>query len=207
MAKNNKYNYFTALEEMSNFSVEAAVYLEETAKTFDPNKINLFIKKMHEIEHKEDEKRHEIMKNLLREFLPPIDREDIIQLAAKLDDVTDSIDELLHLFYILNVQTLIPEYYNFIDIIKDCCISMDLAIKELKHFRKSASIQDHIIHVNNAESKGDSLYTDIMHKLYTTDKNPIDIIRWSEIMKVAEACCDACEHVSETIETIVMKNM
>lgn len=207
MAKGTKYNYFTALEEMSSYSVQAVNYLDEVIRDYDPNKINMCIQKMHEIENKEDEKKHEIMKNLIREFLPPIDREDIIQLASELDDVTDLIDELLHLFYMLNIQTLIPEFTNLVELLKECCVAMDLAVKELKQFRKSTTIHDNVVRVNNAENKGDALYTDIMHKLYTSDKDAIDIMRWAEVMNVTENCYDACEHVSETIETIVMKNM
>ena len=35
----------------------------------------------------------------------------------------------------------------------------------------------------------------------------LDIISWREIYDCLEACADACEHVADTIETIVMKNV
>ncbi len=203
-----KFNYFKAFEEMSEYSMNAALYLEEVVNNFDASKINIYISTMHEFEHREDEKKHEIMSHLLKEFLPPIEREDIIELAAKLDDVTDTIDELIHQFYIFNIQKLLPEFPTFVNVIKECCTELDLSIKELKNFKKSSTIHQNIIHVNNAESKGDSVYTDIMHRLFTTDGiTPLDAVRWSDILNTAEDCCDACEEASETIENIIMKNI
>ena len=39
---------------------------------------------------------------------------------------------------------------------------------------------------------------------YTTDV--LTILSWREIFDKLEACADACEHVGDCIETIVMKN-
>ena len=34
----------------------------------------------------------------------------------------------------------------------------------------------------------------------------IDIIAWREIFNYLEKCCDACEHVADAVESVIMKN-
>lgn len=45
-----------------------------------------------------------------------------------------------------------------------------------------------------------------MRKLYTESKDPIHIIAWREIYIYLERCADACEHVADVVESVVMKN-
>src|ERR1700687_5049767 len=44
------------------------------------------------LEHECDEISHQILRSIDRTFITPIDREDIHQLAVRLDDIIDSID-------------------------------------------------------------------------------------------------------------------
>ncbi|MBR3305023.1 MAG: DUF47 family protein [Christensenellaceae bacterium] len=208
MAKGNRYDYFSTMEEMSSISFQSSLILQKIAKEFDFAKIQEYMSEIHELEHKEDNIKHELTEHLMKEFLPPIEREDIRELSARLDDVTDGLDELLHQFYIMDIEHMTDDCIEFIDLLVKCCRHMDLAIKELRNFRKSDTLKAHIIQVNNVESIGDTLYTNILHKMYTTpDLSAVDLIKWNKIFEIAENICDACENVAECIETIIMKNI
>ena len=45
-----------------------------------------------------------------------------------------------------------------------------------------------------------------MRKLHTECSDPLHIIVWREIYIYLERCADACEHVADTVESVVMKN-
>ena len=161
---------------------------------------------IHELEHKADEKRHEIMAILAKEFLPPIEREDIAELAMKIDDIIDSIDDVLAHFYIYNVDSLIHECEEFSEIIVLCCESIYNIAKEFEQFRKSSTIHDNIVTTNNLENQGDRLYAEAMHRIFTSDMSVKDVFIWARIITSFEECCDHCEDAAELFESAMMKN-
>ncbi|MGE5678155.1 MAG: DUF47 domain-containing protein [Pseudomonadota bacterium] len=206
MANNKGFNYFKAFVDLSNDSLKAAELLSETIHNFDVNNIEEKVKEMHTIEHNADMGRHEIMNRLVKEFLPPIEREDIISLADNVDDVIDSIEDVLVGIDMYNIQTIRPEIVNFTDIIMSCCKSMSAALTEFEHFKRSHTLHAAIVEVNRLEEVADQLYINGVRNLYKTSKDPIELMIWTEIYLLLEKCSDSCEKVANDIENIVMKN-
>ena len=60
--------------------------------------------------------------------------------------------------------------------------------------------------INRLEEEGDRLYLDSMRTLHTGTTDPVEIIVWRDIFKYLEDCIDACEHTSDIVETVIMKN-
>ena len=205
MAKKNN-PYFDDFITMVNFSCRAAEYLQTVLRDFDPATLPVKRETMHEIEHAEDEVKHGMMKRLVKEFVTPIDREDIIEMANELDTVTDKIDDILIRMYIYNVRELRPEALAFSDVIVRCCKALQTAMQEFPNFHKSQDLRQTIIDVNTMEEEGDALYIDSMRDLYEQGGDPIYVAIWGELFDCLEDCCDACEHVADVMEIIVMKN-
>lgn len=206
MAKNKDFNYFKAFVDLANSSLKAAELLSATLHNFDVNNIEEKVKEMHEIEHSADLERHEIMNRLIKEFLPPIEREDIISLADNVDDVIDSVEDVLLGIEMYNVQTIRPEIINFTEVIMDCCKSMSAALSEFEHFKRSQTLHAAIVEVNRLEEVADQLYINGVRDLFKNTKDPIELMTWREIYRLLEKCCDSCEEVANDIENIVMKN-
>jgi predicted phosphate transport protein (TIGR00153 family) len=206
MSKNKDFNYFKAFVNLSNFSLKAAEILNTNLHEFDKHEIEEKSKEMHAIEHAADLDKHEIMNRLVKEFLPPIEREDITSLSEKIDDVVDAIEDVLIGIDIFNVQAIRPEIIKFTELIMNCCQSMNSALIEFENFKKSKTLHAAIIEVNNLEEDGDALYINGMRNLYRSTKDPIELMVWSEIYRRLEKCCDCCEKVANDIENIVMKN-
>jgi predicted phosphate transport protein (TIGR00153 family) len=160
----------------------------------------------HSIEHSADIAKHDIMNRLVKEFLPPIEREDITSLTQEIDDVTDSVEDVLIYINMFNIQTIRPEILRFTELIATCCKAMDDALTEFKSFRNSKTLRNKIIEINRLEEEGDALYVEFMRNLYHTSKDPIELMCWTEILHRLERCCDNCEDVANIIESIVMKN-
>jgi predicted phosphate transport protein (TIGR00153 family) len=206
MARKNEYNYFDAFANLSKFSYDLAISLNETLKNFDPNFITGKVTEAHAIEHNADIAKHEIMNRLVKEFLPPIEREDITSLTQEIDDVTDSVEDVLIYIDMFNIQTIRPEILKFTDLIVRCCKAMDEALEEFKNFKGSKKLHDKVIEINRLEEDGDALYVDSMRNLYHTSTDPIELMCWTEILHRLEKCCDNCEDVANVLESIVMKN-
>ena len=79
-------------------------------------------------------------------------------------------------------------------------------MEEFADFKKSKTLHGLIIEINALEEEGDRMFIDSMRKLHTEVKDPIEIIAWREIYVYLEKCCDACEHVADIVESVIMKN-
>ena len=206
MKRKHSFNYFEAFVKLSEYSLSSAEILHNTLSNFEPDKSPQRLKEMHEIEHSADLAKHVIINHLVKEFLPPIEREDIISLSQEIDDVTDSVEDVLLFISMFNIKSLRPEVLKFTELISICCKSMYDALVEFQNFKNSKTLHDKIIEINRLEEEGDGLYFDMMQNLFATSKDPVELMTWSEIIHRLEKCCDNCEDVADIIEQIVMKN-
>jgi len=205
MAKKNS-PYFDDFIAMIECSCRAAAHLQATLIDFVPAKVMEQCTAMHKIENEEDGLKHAMMRRLTKEFIPPIDREDIIEMANDMDDVTDKIEDILIHIHMYNVQKMRPEALTYADIIVRSCSTLQKAVKEFPNFRRSLTLSDMIIEINTIEEEGDRLYIDAVRDLFKHERDPIKITAWSKLFDLMEDCCDACEHVANVMESVMMKN-
>lgn len=206
MARKKNYDYYGAFVKLVDYSCECANLLNETLNHFDLSKMEENLKTMHTIEHTADLAKHELMEQLSIEFIAPLEREDIVKLAQEIDDITDTIEDVLIKLNMYNVVSLRPELLEFSNLIVQCCVSLKVALEELHNFKKSSTLKSKIIEVNDLEEKGDALYYNSVYKLYRNNETAADLFIWTEIFSLMEKCCDACEEAADMVESVVMKN-
>ncbi len=208
MARKNKdNNYFEMIANMAGFSCTAAVKLKDYIENYSPLTAESGRKEIHEIEHKGDDLRHEIMHKLVREFITPIEREDIYQLVQIIDDITDAIDDVPIKMYMLNVRSIAPRAVEFCELIVRITAVLKETTAEFHNYKKTDRLLPLIIEINNIESEADALYMQSIREIYTNDKlDAIEKTVWKEIYECFETCCDLCEHAADAIENAIMKN-
>lgn len=206
MARKRGVDYFELLKEQIAYSRKAAEKLESCMPDFPNLKLSECIQEMHVIEHSADQTKHRLMDCLMREFLPPLDREDIFLLSSQIDDVTDHIEDVLLRLYMFNVHRLRPEIHEFVALISKCTAALVEGMAQLHDFRKSQILREKIIEVNTLEGQGDKLYERAIRHLYTDDSDAVEKIVWTEIFDRLEKCCDACEHTVDVLSRVIMSN-
>lgn len=205
MAKNHN-DYFKMFENMVVTSCRAAGKLQSVLSNYSMEDLDDNMKALHKIESEGDSQKHHLMKTLAKEFITPIEREDILQLADEIDDVTDSIEDILLKMYMYNVKEIQPNAIAFSDIIVQCCGELLSTMKEFATFKKSKTIHNSIIEMNRLEETGDQLYIQAVRTLYSERRDPLDTMVWTELYGCFEKCCDTCEHVVDVVEGVIMKN-
>lgn len=206
MAKKQDNFYFLGFIRLVNYSNQAAKLLRDIIYKYDGKHLNILKNKMHEIEHTADKEKHDIIEKLVKEFITPIEREDIIAITQEIDDVTDAVEDVLLKLYMYNVQELRSDLKEFVDVIVKSCEGVQTAVNEFYNFKRSTDIQKAIIEVNRLEEVGDRIYTEAVRKLFVEEKDPIQLLIWEDIYNRFETCCDACENVVDYMETVIMKN-
>ncbi len=206
MIKKERFNYFNEFIAITEYIVKSADVLKEVVGNFDADKLEERINEVHILENKADHKVHSIRNNLIKDFLPPIDREDIAVISKKLDNIEDGIDEILINFKILNIRTIKKDALELVEILNTCCDAVNDMFLNLNNFKDIELINKKVIQINKLEEQGDRVYEKITTLLYKEDKDPINIIKWTKIYNCLEATIDVCEDVSDCIADTVMKN-
>lgn len=206
MAKKHDNDYFEMFVELVDYSCRAAHGLYDTLTNFDVAKLPDTMEVLHQIEHAADGGKHNLMEKLTAEFIPPIEREDIIAITNEIDDVTDSIEDVLMKVYMYNIQSIRSEAIEFCQTIVQCCEALKNAMIEFRHFKKTEKLKPLIIEINRLEGEGDRQYTEAVHTLFTGRGDPIEAFAWTQVFSRMERCCDACEHTANVIESVIMKN-
>ena len=206
MAKKQDSFYFDNFVSCAEESCRAAKMLKETLGDFREELLEERLEQMHEIEHSGDAKKHEMLDRLAKEFIPPIEREDIVALSQNIDNVTDKIEDVMLRVYMNNVHEIEPDALAMSDVVIRCCDAVKELLVEFREFKKSKKIKDLVIRINDFEEEADKLFMNSMRKLYAASEDPIRIIAWRDIYIYLERCADACEHVADVVESVIMKN-
>lgn len=195
------FEYFAHTTEMA---IEAAEALEDMLNNF--TNIDEKIKKITDIEHECDLHAHKILKTLNAAFITPIDREDIVLITKEMDDIVDEIEEVAHRFRIYNIKEVRPEAIELTKVIVKAVKEMKILVGELVHLKSSELINEKIIEINRLENIGDDIYRGALTKLFAEETDPIDVFKWNGIYVYLEKALDACEHVANMFEGVVMKH-
>ena len=204
--KKEKYNYFDEFILMSDNIIKSAEILKDFLGNFNLDKLEEKIKEVHIIENESDHIMHKMRNYLTKDFLPPIDREDISLIGNKLDDIEDSIDEILINLKILNVTQIKEDVNEILEILLKSAYTVKEMFVNFKNFKKVDEIKQKIIEVNYLEEDGDKAYEKAMSKLYRAEVNPFDLIKWTKIYNCLEQAIDFCEEVSDSVEDVILLN-
>lgn len=199
-------NYYRLFIEMGEYSVTAAELLDKTLNNFDYNKIDELTLAIHKIEHEADIKRHELLEKLAKEFMTPIEREDILHLADKIDNVIDSIEEIMMRIYMYNIKEIKTESLKLTEAIVRSTKALVSALKEFENFRKSKELKARLIEVKTLEEKSDEIYIQAVRKLYSEESDAVKVVAWTNLYDAIEVVSDRCEHVCNIIESVILKN-
>ena len=204
--KKTSYSYFAFFCEMIDCACQASTALNNMFSDFQSKNLRQEADVIHQIEHAADLKKHDMMSQLLREFLPPIDREDIVNISHVLDEIVDLIEEVVLSLYMNDIQKCRPDVQPMMALIVKQCEELQKLMAEFENYKKSDKLRESIIVINTLEEEGDRLYLEAMRNLKLTCSDPFEMIAWRDIYSSLEDCSDACEKVADAVEEVVMKN-
>lgn len=206
MAKKVDFNYFDYFCNTAEGICVAANLLDASFKGFKKDTFESKMAEMHTLENKADYSKHDMTKKLMHEFLPPIEREDIIELGTKLDDIMDALDDAMQCVYIYDVSEIREGALKFCDLIARTAKALKDTVEEFRSFKSSKLIKEKLVEVNTLESEGDKLYNELIRDLFVNEKDDRSLIKWMKIYAYLESCLDDCEDAADIIEGVIMKN-
>ncbi|MBR3697213.1 MAG: DUF47 family protein [Clostridia bacterium] len=199
-------DYYEMFINNSKIAMEISAILNEFAENYEFNKLPQIVADVHKLENNADKNLHEILNYLIKDFIPPIDREDIVFLTNRMDDTIDYLDEIFINLKTLNVKKLRKEFIIFAQIINKLSILLNSMITKFKNKNCYAEVHNLIIEINETEEKGDTVFENAIEDLFTNETNSVEIIRWNTIYNELENCIDSFENIANAVDEIILKN-
>ena len=206
MKNPRKIDYFTVFARQSAYCVQASQMLKDALASPDLFRLAETVETMHVLEKEADALQEELVQSLLRDFLPPIDREDILSLSGELDDVTDMVEETLREVYMFHIDTTRQDALPLADVVRQSCEALHEAVQVFRNFKKTEKLRPLLSRVHLLEEKSDALYTESVRSLYCGTNDPRQLLRWTQVYASLENCCDACAHAADAMQTVMFKN-
>ncbi|MBU4298480.1 DUF47 family protein [Patescibacteria group bacterium] len=202
--------FYNLFEKQAEKLTEAACLLDEILK--NPQNLKDLSLKMKKLETEADSLGHEIVSNLERSFITPLEGEDINLLRQKLDDIMDHIEKAVNRMFLYKIPRPFPkEIEEYVKIIRESIKEINLGVKEIRNVRKFQSqLRERCQNLNELEDKGDVINRSALEKLMnvsqTSPEKNLEIIKLKEVYEYLEDAIDYCEDVGNIFESILIKN-
>ena len=195
--------------------LEASVAnLLETAKLFEREFVSHadsaewadLRRRIKDLEHVGDEITHELVDRLNRTFVTPLEREDILALAHALDDVVDCVDGVCERLVVYKVTAVMPLAAELARLIVAGAEELVPLISALRNMSDHKGISKRIQYCNELENQADAVFHAALAEIFQDPKDPIELIKWKEILSLLEDATDRIELVSKVVSSTVMRN-
>jgi predicted phosphate transport protein (TIGR00153 family) len=194
-------SFFAMFSAMSDNLIAGAQTLVDLFANY--HDVGKKIEQIHRIEREGDELTHAILTKLNQTFITPFDREDIHELASKLDDVLDFINASGARIVMYRITAPPSVAGELAAIILKQCQELQKAVSLMQ---KNGNILAHCVEINRLENEADLVAQQAIAKLFEGEKDPINLIKIKELLEFLERATDKAEDVANVLETVVLKN-
>jgi predicted phosphate transport protein (TIGR00153 family) len=193
------FDLFVAVAERNK---QAAQHLRDLFEA-PPERRAPHVEAIKRLEHEADQVTHEVVNRLDRTFITPLDREDIHQLASDLDDVMDVMDGTARRAQLYRVGPAPDEVKRLAEVIQRMVGVLADGVGRLK---KGDDVMRYCIEAKHLEEEGDAIYHEALGRLFDTETNALELIKWKEIYDNLERTLDQSEDVANVLESITLKH-
>lgn len=202
--KHKDDEFFDLFIESTKFFHAGALKLHTVVS--DYSQAEKLMKDIIEIEHKADDINEKIIDKLNQTFITPIDREDIYALANKLDDGVDFLQGTVQRIVLYKTGDSREGTIELAKLLIRSTEELLKALELLKDIKKNQhAILDCTRNIENIESEGDRIYRKEVAHLFESTLNPIEVIKWKEVLEFLEDTLDRCEDTADLLRGVVMK--
>ena len=195
--------FFDLFEESARNLVRAAQLLAQLLEDWED--VEERARQLTELEHHGDNITHRIIAQLHATFVTPIDREDIAQLAERMDDVMDFMEGAAVALVLYKVSQPTERAKELADILIRVTSEVSKAIPRLRHRKQLDQIPGHCIEINRLENEADAVLRSALGELFDHQVDIAEVIKWREIYEHMENATDRCEDIANVLEGVMIK--
>ena len=196
--------FYTLLKQVAAQLVDASEEYAAIIGGFPETTARIPRMKVHETTT--DELVAEIHKLLYTSFITPFDREDISDLALRMDDVVDLMEAVTLRLELFGMQSIRPEAVEMAELTCKAVHELNEVVGRLPRYKKDDQIMHHAIAVSRIEDGADRVYQNALRRLFAEEDAGKEIVTWLRIFDRMESCLNACDHAAGVVRSVVMKS-
>lgn len=198
--------FFPILKEMSEVLISASDIMIEMLENYSQDSAAEYFRRIKEQEKRGDVLSNKVFEELNKTFITPFDREDIHNLANRLDDVTDILNSCAKKINLYKPKQIPPVAIEIAMVLSKSAKAINNAVDDLDILKKSpTNIKRYCNELRDFEHEADELYEKFLIELFENEKDAIEVIKLKEIMSALEKTTDVAEYVGKIIRTIIVK--
>jgi uncharacterized protein len=201
IAPRDNREFFDLFEEAGGNILRAAGLLEDMLRDFPER--NELARDILICEQEGDRITRDIIQRLNKTFVTPLDREDIHELAAALDDVVDFTEEVADYLGLYKIEAPMAQAQELARVLHQAARQIAEAMPRLRGFK---DLSHYTVEINRLENDGDRITREAIASLFDHGIDPMVVICWKDIFERLEEAIDATERVANILEGVVIKN-
>lgn len=193
--------FFDLLTEQSRRTIEGIRALEEYMKHSDEQAT----REVRRLEGEADDLRRDLINEINRSFVTPIDREDLFALSRTIDDVLDygntTVDEMI----ILGLKPN-PYLQSMVSILREGAEELHQAVLELRKRPKVAL--EHALRVKATENRVENAYRQALADLFEAPRDldhVVEMLKMRELYRHLSNAADRSDEAANILTDIVVK--
>jgi len=199
--KSNEKQILVTLDDLAKKAVQIS---EELVIMLSDLKNAECHKKIHTIETEADSLVREVFSELNRTFITPLDREDMLRVASKIDDTIDHMDGIASRLHSYKITRSPPHALDIANELVKATKEVELMTSKLQNMKDPSTMIEHCRKTSEIEHKIDDMYKLAMTELFE-GTDAIQIIKLKDIYESMETASDRCVDVADVVEDIVLK--
>jgi hypothetical protein len=159
-----------------------------------------------EHEHRGDQITHDTVQALHQTWITPLDREEIHALISGLDDVLDFLDSASDRIALYEIKQIRPEAIDLAKTLLASVGDIAKAVAMLTDMKDPQPLLALCKSINKYEHDADQIFRRALARLFNEKNDPIEVMKWRDILDALETATDRAEDVANIIEGIVLEH-
>lgn len=197
--------FYSLFENVAETVNKMGKLLQEMVNEPDEDKRAGLLGQIENMEHKNDDHTHTIFTELGRNFITPLDREDIHQLATALDDIADYIYASAKKINFYKINPNDTGIHKMAEMILQGTVEIKKAVNGLRDMKNLREMTEALVKINSIENQADDVFDMSIEMLFNKENDFKEVIKKREIYQVMEIATDKCEDAANVIESIIIK--
>ncbi len=216
MSLNSFFQYFVPKEErfyplfsqQADHFVSASTALRKMIRAKNENESETLKKEIKRCETNGDEVLKHIYALLGSAVLTPFDRSDVHELAERIDNLLDRLDDCGNILYTRKFHEFDNAVISMTDNIYFACQSLQQIIAELPYLNsgKGREIARMCNEVKTIEHECDEIYGNYISDLFSQPLNLVEVIKRKDLIQVLENTANATKYISDRIRSLQAKS-
>jgi hypothetical protein len=196
------YNY---MRQQAETLIEGCAIFRDLVSTIEFMNESQIKEKLFQIKNcelKGDTIERQIIDELHKTFITPIDREDIHLMTINIDKSLDILNSISRKVEIYNIRKVPANVARFADIIVEIAAELKTLIKALQD---KDQVNDNVQRMHGLENRADDLFHLSMAELFNNSYTATDIIKFKEFYEHLESIVDSIDFIGKLVRGIVVK--